>query len=254
MMFETLSQEAAAIQLAVAQLRASFEACLQDMPKLREKTTLRARKDLQALLRRAPKPSKDLAIYRDEATGAYHLYSIERYRVLAHAAATKVVKPHDGLLQRAGLIKFYNAEAKTLVRNAVAEITAADHRRYTEARLSFEREEKTQRQQRAAARVPLTQEHLEEFMGCYRKQAHPTPAHAGLHMRRLEATGDKGGQLNVYHCGYCTGWHVGHMRIKGGPTPLEDRLLRAWELFQKRPELARAFCLEKQLDPGLLGE
>jgi hypothetical protein len=254
MTLEALQLEAAAIQLFIAQFEDAFEASLGALPDLRCQIAKRGRADLQALLKTEARASKDSAVFWCATHEVHHLYSIQEYRQLLQGAISKIVKPYRRTLQRYGLTAAFKTDTTAIVADQLRSTTVQDHRLYSDERVRFEVERKIESRKRAASRVPLSLQQLDEFTSCYRKQAHPTPYHAQRHLGRLLAANNMGGELHIYQCSYCTGWHVGHKSNGGGgSTPLEDRILRAWALFRRRPEHAIAFCEEKRLNyVGLL--
>ena len=52
--------------------------------------------------------------------------------------------------------------------------------------------------------------------GCEGKQRHTDRATALQHLRHLARAGHAW-MLNIYHCRFCKGWHVGHAPYFGPP-------------------------------------
>lgn len=60
---------------------------------------------------------------------------------------------------------------------------------------------------------------------CEAKLRHPNAHSARWALRKLLISpGFNGGTMDIYHCGFCKGWHVGHARDQRPATHKGRRL------------------------------
>lgn len=188
------------------------------------------------------------------AEHSWHIYELNAFRKAAAAHCTGVLTQHQSLLHRLGIFKQIAAELRGETNRVATSLTKVDRKAYNVARAELVAQQNAVKNAAVQARVRLEPALLEEFYACYRKRAHPTPAHAQRHLQSLTAAANVGGVLQTYQCCYCTGWHVGHQPRVQTNSEKRDRTIRAAQLLLRDEVVAHAFLTEKGLPLSLLAE
>lgn len=213
-----------------------------------EELRCQARKALNGTLDEVSRPEQSsMGIFYCQRHGSYHGYSFHKFRLV-------VVKARDAYLaqHREAMVSEIGSKALALLierhNSTINEVFRIDHARYVENHRRLQHQDRVDRVASLMEGLGVTAELVDEFYICYRKQAHPTPAHAHQHLDSLmQSTNFSGGALEAYQCSYCTGWHVGHKTSGDGVLDELNRREKAIKYLSKGRGEVEAFYSEKGL-------